>query len=221
MAIIRSLAIGKARKSAGNLTFSTVKGRTIAREKPAFVSNPNTAKQQAQRTKMSKVVAAYRSIGSQVKDLFTVIPQYGSAYNQFVKMNIGIADNFEIDENTGVVKNITGMCVANGVYPTKCFEFQVVDNEIAVVIHNPQLREEIKAGDMLFGVGTPVDGDGTPQVYTNVLTEEDLEAGMSSDYYFPIPDVPALSNVAVAWYSPATNRSTTAYVVDNKNGQVH
>lgn len=218
MAIIRSLAIGKARKSAGNLTFSTVKGRTIAREKPAFVSNPNTEKQLAQRSKMKKVVAAYRSIGSQVKDLFTVIPQYGSAYNQFVKMNIGIADNFEIDETKGTVKNITGMCVANGVYPSQCFTIKVALGGVGAFVRNEQLKSEVKAGDMIFAVGTPTEGDGTPKVYSHVIEESDLVEDQPGQVYLEIKNVPDLSNVAVAWYSPATHRSSTAYVVVN-NGE--
>lgn len=212
MAIIRSLAVGKARKSAGNLTFSTVKGRTIAREKPAFVNNPNTAKQQAQRLKMKNVVAAYRAIGSQVKDLFTVIPRYGSAYNQFVKSNIGIADKFEIDEATGTVKAIDGMCIANGVYPSQCFVLNWAKNNMGGHILNAQLREEIKAGDMVFVVGTPAEGDGVPQVYSQVITESEVENFIPESAIISVDNVPKLSNVAFAWYSPATHRSSTAYV---------
>lgn len=214
MAIIRSLAVGKARKSAGNLTFSTVKGRTIAREKPAFVSNPNTPKQQLQRSKMRKVVAAYRSIGAQVRDLFTVVPQYGSSYNQFVKSNIGIADNFEIDETTGNVKNITGMCISNGVYPSGSFVIQVTDTAVKGHIANLQLRNEIKAGDMIYVVGTPVGVDEYPQVYTTVVTESDIEGFFPEAAVIGISNLPKLSNAALAWYSPTTHRSSTAYVVD-------
>ena len=212
MAIIRSLAVGKARKSAGNLTFSTVKGRTIAREKPAFVNNPNTAKQQAQRLKMKNVVTAYRAIGSQVKDLFTVIPRYGSAYNQFVKSNIGIADKFEIDEATGTVKNIDGMCVSNGVYPSQCFVLNWKSKSLGAHVANAQLREEIKAGDMVYAVGTPKEGDGVPQVYSHVITESEVEEFVPESALIFIKGVPELSNVAFAWYSPATHRSSTAYV---------
>lgn len=114
MAIINSLAIGKARKSAGNLTFATIQGRTIAREKPVNVKNPRTEKQLAQRSKMSNTVAAYRNIGIMVKHLFTKLPKYTSQYNQFVKENIKIADNFEIIEETGKVTNVEGLMVSNG-----------------------------------------------------------------------------------------------------------
>ena len=122
MAIINSLAIGKARKSAGNLTFATIQGRTIAREKPVNVRNPRTEKQLAQRSKMSKTVAAYRSIGIMTKHLFTKLPKYTSQYNQFVKENIKIADNFEVIEETGKVTNVEGLMVANGdILPFKTF----------------------------------------------------------------------------------------------------
>ena len=221
MAIIRSLAIGKARKSAGNLTFATVKGRTIAREKPSFVRNPNTAKQLSQRLKMKKVVAAYRSIGSQVKDLFTVIPQYGSAYNQFVKSNIGIADNFEIEETTGVVKKITGMCISNGVYPSQCFTIKVGKTGVGAFIKNMQLKSEVKAGDMIYVVGTPKEGNGVPQVYSRALVEADLVEVQEGNIYFEINNIPDLSNVAFAWWSPSTNRSSTAYVVANDGSVIN
>lgn len=114
MAIINSLAIGKARKSAGNLTFATIQGRTIAREKPVNVRNPRTEKQLAQRSKMSNTVAAYRNIGIMVKHLFTKLPKYTSQYNQFVKENIKIADQFEIIEETGKVTNVEGLMISNG-----------------------------------------------------------------------------------------------------------
>lgn len=221
MAIIRSLAIGKARGSAGNLTFSTIKGRTIAREKPAFVSNPNTEKQLSQRLKMRNAVAAYRAIGSQVKDLFTVIPRYGSAYNQFIKSNIAIADNFEIDEATGNVKNIIGMCVANGVYPSQCFTIKADLNGVGAFVRNLQLSNEMKAGDMVFAVGTPAEGDGVPQVYSHVITESDLELDEQGLVYLEITNVPDLSNIAVAWYSPSTHRSSTAYVVENDGSVIN
>lgn len=114
MAIINSLAIGKARKSAGNLTFATIQGRTIAREKPVNVRNPRTEKQLAQRSKMAKTVAAYRSIGFMTKHLFTKLPKYTSQYNQFVKENIKLAENFEVIEETGKVTNVEGLVVSNG-----------------------------------------------------------------------------------------------------------
>lgn len=119
MAIIRSLAIGKARKSAGNLTFATIQGRTIAREKPAFVKNPKTMKQLAQRGKMAKCVAAYRSFGVLTRKYFTVLKMYNSQYNAFVSANIDIADNFEIVESSGDVTNVVGCVVSNGNFKIK------------------------------------------------------------------------------------------------------
>ena|SRR5690554_5260903 len=88
MAIISSLAIGKAKKSAGNLRYQTVKGRTIVAQKPVHVANPNTKKQQAVRGRMSNVVKLYRALNGIVSKSIKVKNKYASIYNTFCSENI-------------------------------------------------------------------------------------------------------------------------------------
>lgn len=212
MAIIRSLAIGKARKSAGNLTFSTINGRTIAREKPAFISNPKTPKQLEQRSKMRNVVAAYRAVGYQVKDFFTIVPKYGSKYNQFVKSNIGMAENFVVDELTQEVTNLEGLVVANGTYPP----FQNVNIEVAEGDLNMDFAPEdwkipLKEGDILAAVVINPDNQQV-QVSTKTLSASEASS-IPTLGYFTIPvGLDAASMGCVIYYSPSENKSTSAYI---------
>lgn len=85
MAIINSLAIGKSVKSAGNLTYRTIRGRTIASQR--IVSNKsNTAKQAAQRSSFSMSSQAVALCRTYV-DYAYEKSKYGSARNEFMKTN--------------------------------------------------------------------------------------------------------------------------------------
>ncbi len=149
MAIINSLAVGKARKSAGNLTFSVVKGRTIAREKPTVVANPKTPAQQAQRAKMKTLVAAYRVHGSRFKHLFTSLTGYGSAYNEFIKRNMGVNEPFFIKPD-GTVEVNENAVFGNGIFgPASVKVYYETDGKFTFKIHDPALRNAVKAGDVL------------------------------------------------------------------------
>lgn len=87
MAIVRSIAMGNSRKSAGNVTFRTVRGRLVASQKIA--ANPNyvpSALQVAQRANFGKVFGWARSGGSIVRYLFGAT-KYGNSFNQLIKRN--------------------------------------------------------------------------------------------------------------------------------------
>lgn len=85
MAIINSLAIGKSVKSAGNLTYKTVRGRTIASQR-ILTNKSNTLKQSIQRTHFSLASKA-----AQLIQLFIVTcyekSKYGSSRNTFMRVN--------------------------------------------------------------------------------------------------------------------------------------
>lgn len=211
MAIINSLAIGKARKSAGNLTFATIQGRTIAREKPVNVRNPRTEKQLAQRSKMSKTVAAYRNIGIMTKHLFTKLPKYTSQYNQFVKENIKIADNFEIIEETGKVTNVEGLMVSNG----DVLPFQTsleVDYGDVTFGWNPTeaAKSFIKVGDY-WQIIVVEEATGNCKVINSKEFVPEGETGgltvSKSEDYLPV-GVEGPIFVSLVYYSPSRNLSS-------------
>lgn len=204
MAVIRSLAVGKARKSAGNLTYQTVKGRTIAREKPAFVANPNTPLQQAQRGKMRKLVAAWRAWFSLLKPYFTVIDGYGSAYNQFVKMNMPWAEDFSTDQGTGVVMYADNAYFSNGKYPQRALEA----SGGSVTVADIQLREEAEAGDRFILVEHGSLGTN-PTIQEYVLTEDDIE-DIRNDVAVDTGLTPS-SPIGWIFYSSARRTSSTLF----------
>lgn len=85
MAIINSLAIGKSFKSAGNLTYKTVRGRTIASQR--ITSNKsNTAAQGIQRSRFGATAQCMQLFLPYVNNFFEKT-KYGSARNQYVKVN--------------------------------------------------------------------------------------------------------------------------------------
>lgn len=205
MAIIRSLAVGKARKSAGNLTYQTVKGRTIAREKPAFVANPNTPRQQAQRAKMRNLVAAWRAWFSLLKSYFTVIDGYGSAYNQFVKMNMPLADTPWISEDDDLVRK-AGTVLSNGKYPVR----SLIPNGSSILVQDLQLRSEAEVGDRFIAIDLGDEPEGFPTIEEYVLTENDISDirdGSSVD-----TELALSNNVAWLFYSSARRTSSSAII---------
>lgn len=85
MAIINSLAIGKSRKSAGNLTYKTVRGRTIASQR-ITENKSNSPAQGIQRGRFSATAQCIQLFLPYVNNFFEKT-KYGSARNQYVKMN--------------------------------------------------------------------------------------------------------------------------------------
>lgn len=85
MAIINSLAIGRSVKSAGNLTYKTVRGRTIASQR--ITSNKsNTVSQQNQRERFSKVARSIKLVQQYVNTCYEK-SKFGSSRNAFFKTN--------------------------------------------------------------------------------------------------------------------------------------
>lgn len=85
MAIINSLAIGKSVKSAGNLTYKTVRGRTIASQR-ITQNKSNTFFQVLQRGHFSTVSKCITLCQSWIDKAFES-SKYGSARNHFFKLN--------------------------------------------------------------------------------------------------------------------------------------
>ena len=85
MAIIHALAIGKSYKSAGNLTYKVVRGRTVASQR--IVSNKsNTPLQSEQRYHFTKVSQSMALLQRYI-DVCYEKSKYGSSRNAFFKLN--------------------------------------------------------------------------------------------------------------------------------------
>lgn len=85
MAIVNSLAIGKSVKSAGNLTYKTIRGRTIASQR-ITQNKSNTPFQQNQRQRFAKVSASMKLL-QQYIDACYEKSKYGSSRNAFFSTN--------------------------------------------------------------------------------------------------------------------------------------
>lgn len=85
MAIINSLAIGKSFKSAGNLTYKTVRGRTIASQR-ITQNKSNTLAQGMQRSRFGATAQCMQLFLPYVNNFFEKT-KYGSSRNQYVKVN--------------------------------------------------------------------------------------------------------------------------------------
>ena len=85
MAIINSLAIGKSVKSAGNLTYKTVRGRTIASQR-ITQNRSNTPSQEDQRYHFTKVSRSMALLQRYI-DVCYEKSKYGSSRNAFFSRN--------------------------------------------------------------------------------------------------------------------------------------
>lgn len=95
MAIINSLAIGKSFKSAGNLTYKTVRGRTIASQR-IVTNKSNTIAQGFQRSQFGITARCMQLFLPYINNFYEKT-KYGSSRNQFVRQNKYINLNGNID----------------------------------------------------------------------------------------------------------------------------
>ena len=87
MAIISSLAVGKSRKSAGNITYQHYYGKVVAKQK--ILANPKyvpTTAQVSQRTKQGLVGSSVKCI-LPFLEMSCVRSKTGSYMNNFIKLN--------------------------------------------------------------------------------------------------------------------------------------
>lgn len=80
--------IGRARKSAGNMTMTTWKGLNVLKTKPLSVANPQTDGQMQQRSVLSQMVAIFRHISAAVNAGFVELAIHMSRYNAFLGVNM-------------------------------------------------------------------------------------------------------------------------------------
>lgn len=153
MAIVHSLAVGKSKKSAGNLTYATVKGRTIAKQKVVDVHNPNTPAQQAQRSAMATIVLFWQIWASAFKPYFTKLKPLFSAFNQFVHMNKTIMHTpglITADQKIGAIE---GMYISSGYYS----ERSIVPASENIQVLNEALVHAIQADDKILRISPTLD----------------------------------------------------------------
>lgn len=186
MAIIRSMGVGKARNSAGNLTYQTIKGRTIAREKPVFVRDPKTQAQLAQREKMRNVVEAWRYGYRQFKPMFTVIDRYGSEYNQFVKDNIHMGTDAWVDHVNLRLEYRVGTVIGKGIIPQELFPITVTEFGTEIDAPSDFVAQYIQEGTVIVVAGRENIDEPNLSIDTHTLSAEEADTLIADGLEIPI-----------------------------------
>ena len=150
MAVINSIILGRAKGSIGNVSFSTQKGRVIARQKPSIVANPRSQAQLDQRAKVSAVNVAWYMIGNVVKSGITQLVGYGSQFNTYVSKNANVFTGRNFTKESFVTQDLLGSYASIGANPK--LPYTKVDedfNILAVRFPKSIFGMYAKVGDIL------------------------------------------------------------------------
>lgn len=129
MSVIKQGILGAGSGKVGGVIMSSWKGIATIRSMPSTVENPNTAAQQAQRSKFSKAVEVSRLLLAElIHPYWDPFTKGMSGYNSFIKTNINCFDS------TGLIapaafKASRGVLV--GVTPIQC-EINLAETIISV-----------------------------------------------------------------------------------------
>lgn len=200
MAIVQSIAVGKAKGSAGNVTFSTVKGRVIMKEKPIFVANPQTEAQMAQRSALTRTLKLWQKIGFLAKDGWTRLNTYASPYNQFLSNNIPFVKELPGTTEDILDQNLKGLQISSGRLKEIEFndDFQWDFND-GILSSDIYFSDDLKAGDKIKCVGFSPAAHKS-YVSESTLTTDNIEQGQLS-VNIKVPTTEYCSAFLVAVYA--------------------
>lgn len=162
---IESLAIGKAKGSAGNLTYTVLGGQTVAKQKVAFPNNPKTLGQMRRRTQLANLVNMYQALRPYQRLAFQDAVGRVSDYNRFIGANLGLVDVYFTS------KEASGGAVVVAPYTITKGELPALANEVAngvlksdIDIQSLNLDEETSVADFSQAVindntGRFIEGD--------------------------------------------------------------
>ena len=87
MAIFNSIALGKTKGSIGNVTTTTLKGQSVAKQRNFNPANPKTPDQVSSRNRMSNAVMAWKFLAVFFAPLVMLAKPLESTYNAFVRLS--------------------------------------------------------------------------------------------------------------------------------------
>lgn len=155
---IKSLAIGKAKGSAGNLTYTTMGDETIAKAKVSFPSNPKTPAQMTRRTQLANLVNMFQALRPYQKLAFQTATGRVSDYNKFVGNNLGIVPVYLTK------KEALGGAVVVAPYMITDGELPAIEN----VIDNGVLKSDIDISTIVLDENTDVAAFSTAVIGSNL-----------------------------------------------------
>lgn len=87
MAIFNSIALGKTKGSIGNVTTTTLKGQSVAKQRNYNPANPKTVDQVNSRNRMANAVSAWKFLAVFFAPLVMLAKPLESTYNAFVRLS--------------------------------------------------------------------------------------------------------------------------------------
>lgn len=87
MAIFNSIALGKTKGSIGNVTTTTLKGQSVAKQRNYNPANPKTPNQVNSRNRMANAVMAWKFLSVFFAPLVMLARPLESTYNAFVRLS--------------------------------------------------------------------------------------------------------------------------------------
>ena len=132
------------------MSFSTQKGRVIARQKPSIVANPRTQAQLDQRAKVSAVNVAWYMIGNVIKSGITQLVGLGSQFNTYVSKNANVFAGRELTKESFKTMDLIGSYASIGATPKIPFAKVLEDvNTLEVSFNKNIFGMYAKVGDIL------------------------------------------------------------------------
>lgn len=195
MARYSSIALGKARGSAGNVRFSVWKGIAVAAQKPETVANPRSPKQLSARSRISALVTTFRQIPDFIDAMYGYLAVQKSAYNawlssqnkrQFLEFDasdicLGIPNGLlQIANQTNTIGSLSVSPLASsvdvdfaGLSPNRQYTVQIaVQGDVSTFArNNPTIYTSTSGGALDFNVAFSAFGIGTPSAYYILLTD--------------------------------------------------
>lgn len=200
MAIVQSIAVGKARGSAGNVTFSTVKGRVIMKEKPVFVANPKTEAQQAQRSALARTLKIWQKIGFLAKDGWTRLNAYASPYNQFLSNNIPLVKELPGTVDDILEQDLKGLQISSGSLKELSLDEIVDDPEgIYKEVTVSLLNDDLKVGDKIKAIVFDKDSKKAYSASAIITNDDFLNEVITVNV--PVENLSETVNINYAFYA--------------------
>lgn len=208
MAIVRSIAIGRAKGSAGDITYAESKGRTIVRERRREGTPLSSPAQLSHQERRNNLIYAWNYRFRKTSFLWTNLKPYVSPYTMFLKMNAPFsADPWVI----GTSWNITpvGAYLSLGVYNEQSLYIRKIDFlGYRIYFVNTDIIRDIRIGDRIVVYKRSSESSGM-LFQDNIYINQSRINSINNNGYIIIDSDKNFDLWAVCFYSVFYNRSST------------
>jgi hypothetical protein len=169
MAIYSSIALGRAKKSIGNVTFLRLKGQNIAKAKIVNPTNPSTDLQVVTRNKMRNIVAAWKFLQFFFLYIGAIRTSVQSNYNVFVHLYKNLVSGAEV---------LTGQLAAISLFPSELVTTntakviqgsKMTGYDYEVAIDNYGFPFPGTTSNPIYCIGVLIDAEGNQKVLKHTI----------------------------------------------------